>query len=208
MRIFWMRNPHAPTGYGRGRQWRSPRLRGHWDPYRIVSPPERVLHTETHSWREIPSLLSRQILLVVLGAALLAVAGRRSLTTLAWLVIGIAAIQMITKLLRWWLTTYVVTTARLLLVKGVWTRRLQTIPLSRIAQVHYSQTLLERVFGGATVKVIAAGQEDAIELRGLATPDLFHYTLTSTIARVEAGRYDDAGPAPGDTTIEFGPVDR
>jgi membrane protein YdbS with pleckstrin-like domain len=184
---------------------RTRRLRGHWDPYRVVRAPERVLHTETPSRRMLPGLWTKQYLLALLGVLLLAVAppDQPGVTRLAWIVIGVALAQGVLKSLHWWHTRYIVTNARLLIATGLLRRKLQSIPLTRIGQVHFSQGILQRIFGGGNVSVMAAGQLHPIEVVGLENPDLFHRVLTTSIARSDGARTLGDDPSRKDETIEF-----
>lgn len=184
-------------------------LRGHWDPYRIVQPPERVIHADTPSWKQLPDIWARQILLLLLGICLLALTppDNSSPAVLAWVVMGVAAVQMLLKLAQWWFTRYMVTSSRLLVARGVWKRRIQSIPHSRITQVHFSQSVLERFLGLATVHVMASGQDSPLEIRHLNKPETFHHILNSTLSGSESGTTDEGPYERAETTIEFGQGD-
>jgi uncharacterized membrane protein YdbT with pleckstrin-like domain len=208
MRISKARNAGIPITR---RRWPRPSwpLRGHWNPFRIIEPHETVRHTDTPSWKQLPNILSRQILLVVLGSSLIAMTKPEdtSLRTLAWIVIAVVAFQMFVKIARWWFTRYTVTTDRLIVAEGVWKRRIRSIPHSRITQVHFTQSVLERLLGLATVEVRASGQDSPLEISNISAPYKFHQALNRAISGADAKQPDAEAFDRADATIEFGQGD-
>lgn len=79
---------------------------------------------------------------------------RAALAGVALLVLVVAVVR---PLLRWRTTHYVLTTQRVLLREGVLTRRGRDIPLSRIAEVSYRQTLGQRLVGSGSVTIDCGG---------------------------------------------------
>ncbi|SDK57044.1 PH domain-containing protein [Actinopolyspora mzabensis] len=94
-----------------------------------------VLFTESLAWR-IP---------------LLAVGGIVGVVLLLWLVL--------TPLLRWRTTHFVVTNHRLMIREGVFTRSGVHIPLGRINSVRSRRGLLDRMLGSGTLIVESASDE-------------------------------------------------
>ena len=71
--------------------------------------------------------------------------------------------------LRWRADRFVLTDERIALRSGVWRRTGRDVPLARVDEVTFSQTLLQRVRGSGTLRV-AAGDADAVVVRDL--PDV------------------------------------
>jgi uncharacterized membrane protein YdbT with pleckstrin-like domain len=75
-------------------------------------------------------------------------------------------------LLRWalwpylvWMTTrYVLTTRRMIVRRGVFGRRGRDVPLSRVNDVSFSTTLLERILRCGTVTIESAGEHGQVVL--------------------------------------------
>jgi uncharacterized membrane protein YdbT with pleckstrin-like domain len=74
--------------------------------------------------------------------------------------------------LRWLTTTYVLTTHRLITRRGVLHRVGKDLPLIRVNDVSYDQSLADRMFGCGTLVVQTAGENGTIEL--VDVPDIRH----------------------------------
>jgi len=106
-------------------------------------------------------------LLLVLAATgyLLAVAGGGRLQV----VVAVLAALLLSRLtlvpfLRWLGTSYVVTTRRVAVRSGVLSRSGRDVPLSRINDLTFSHSLLERLLGCGTLVVESAGERGAVVL--------------------------------------------
>ena len=66
--------------------------------------------------------------------------------------------------LRWLGTSYVVTTRRVAVRSGVLSRSGRDVPLSRINDLTFSHSLLERLLGCGTLVVESAGERGAVVL--------------------------------------------
>lgn len=98
------------------------------------------------------------------GFAFIAVIASRGLTT--GLVVG-AAILLVSAtiaIIHWRTTTYAVVDHTLRLRTGVFSRKEQNIPASRISAVDSSRGLLQRIFGVVAVQVQTAGGKKKAEL--------------------------------------------
>lgn len=85
-----------------------------------------------------------------------------------WAILGVAVVVLIVwavvPYLRWLSTTYVLTTQRLIIRSGVIARHGRDVPLNRINDVSFSETLLERVLRSGTLVVESAGERGQITL--------------------------------------------
>lgn len=68
------------------------------------------------------------------------------------------------RFLIWVTTSYVVTTHRVAVRTGLISRTGRDIPLSRINDVTYHHSLIERLFGSGTLTIESAGERGQIEL--------------------------------------------
>jgi uncharacterized membrane protein YdbT with pleckstrin-like domain len=105
-------------------------------------------------------------LLAGFGVALIPKGGGQQIER--WILIAIAAIVVIWRTilpyLRWLTTKYVLTTDRLIIRNGILARHGRDIPLNRINDVSFSETVLERMLRSGTLVVESAGDNGQISL--------------------------------------------
>jgi membrane protein YdbS with pleckstrin-like domain len=98
-------------------------------------------------------------------------------------------------LLRWRTTRYELTTKRLRLRIGVFARNGSDIPLSRITDVSFRESPLDRILGCGTLVVEAAGEHAEIILRQVPHVERVSATLFQLAEderlRASAGTQDD-----------------
>jgi uncharacterized membrane protein YdbT with pleckstrin-like domain len=120
-------------------------------------------HWKTIIW---PILMLAAILVATL--ALLLLVGPLEHPT-ARLVVGVVAILAVLvfvarPLLRWWTTSYELTTRRLRLRAGVVARRGRDFPLSRISDVSFAQGPMDRLLGCGRLIVESPGEHGQLTL--------------------------------------------
>lgn len=89
-------------------------------------------------------------------------AGRVALVVLA---VGLLLRYAVVPYLRWLSTHFVLTTHRVVIRTGVLRRRGRDVPLSRINDVTFDRTVLERAFGSGTLMVESAGERGMVTMR-------------------------------------------
>jgi membrane protein YdbS with pleckstrin-like domain len=62
----------------------------------------------------------------------------------------------------WYYDRFILTNKRLMLIQGVFNRRVAMLPLGRVQDMKYTQTALGRVLGYGTFEVESAGQDQAL----------------------------------------------
>ena len=91
-------------------------------------------------------------------------------------------------LLQWWFVRCVVSNYRVMWRRGVVSRSGVEIPLDRISNVNFHQTVLERIFGAGDLIIESSGQEGQSKFSDVRHPDdvqlLIHQQIVS--ARKEA----------------------
>ena len=133
-------------------------------------PGERIMFEGHPSWRALLSfylsgIASAVVLAVVLGLvagpALAIVAG---VLLVAGLLVAGFALRMSTR--------YLITSQRLSIRHGVFTKRMQQTRIDRVQNVNAQQSLLDRILRVGTVTFATAGSDDS-EFRfvGVASPD-------------------------------------
>jgi uncharacterized membrane protein YdbT with pleckstrin-like domain len=105
-------------------------------------------------------------LLAGFGVALIPKGGGQAIER--WVLIGIAVIVVVwltvLPYLRWLTTRYILTTDRLVIRNGILARHGRDVPLNRINDVSFSETVLERIFRSGTLVVESAGERGQISL--------------------------------------------
>ncbi len=78
---------------------------------------------------------------------------------LAWLVL---LLRLIWKALNWSVDYFVVTSERLLLTRGLLTRQVNMMPLSKVTDMSFKRSFAGRLFGYGEFIVESAGQDQAL----------------------------------------------
>lgn len=73
--------------------------------------------------------------------------------------------------LRWYFTLFVLTSDRLITRRGVIAKHSKEIPLERINDVAFSQTILERVLGAGDLMVESAGERGQERIENVRKPE-------------------------------------
>jgi len=145
-------------------------------PDQLLADDERVVkHLHPH-W--VTLLLPTLLLLVVVGLAsfLAAVVPDGSLQGTARMVIlAVAAVAAVVvtlvPYLRWRTTHYVLTTHRLMTRVGILNHTGRDVPLNRINNAMYEQSLLERIINSGTLVVESAGEDGQQVFRHIPDAD-------------------------------------
>lgn len=175
-------------------------------PERLLTDDEVVLRELHPHWR----VLIPAGLWTVLALAALVVANRQEPLGLDGTVqllvdVVIVAVWLATAgagVVRWWFTQYVLTTERIIVRIGMVARTGTEIPLERINNVLFSQSVLERLLGFGDVLIESAGAQGQSRLRDVPDPEAFQSEVyrarESRTLHLEGGR-----GAPRDTVAQL-----
>ncbi|GMR02823.1 MAG: hypothetical protein BMS9Abin20_1174 [Acidimicrobiia bacterium] len=96
-----------------------------------------------------------------------------------WLAIVVAAATylVIRPLVNWWFTRYVLTTERLITRFGLIAQSGVEIPLERITNVNFSQSVFERLLGAGDLLIESAGMSGQSKFSNIPRPDEFQTLL-------------------------------
>jgi uncharacterized membrane protein YdbT with pleckstrin-like domain len=95
--------------------------------------------------------------------------------------------------LRWLSTTFTVTTERLITRAGVLNRTGRDIPLARINDIAYEQSLADRLVGAGTLVVSAASEQGRIVLDDLPRVHQVQLRLSELVRAAHWGDLDGTG---------------
>jgi len=153
-------------------------------PRKVLGADEHViLHLRTHG---------KDLVLPVLGLLLLAVATWAGMAYMPdgwqpvgpWVLAGIIGLfvlfVVVIPFLRWRTTTYTLTDRRVITRKGIISKSGHDIPLSRINNVTYERSLLDRILGCGTLQLTTAAEEP-VTLHDVPDVERVHVVMTELL---------------------------
>lgn len=155
-------------------------------PENVLTSGERVELTMRPHWREVfASVLVGLLLLAVLIYVAWLTPNDTTGNWIQWIVVGIGVIiavfLVVMPILRWLTTHYVVTTHRVLVRRGVVTKTGKDITLSKITDVSFERTLLDRLTGSGTLRIESAGDSPDETFRAIPRSDRVQQVINRLI---------------------------
>lgn len=99
-----------------------------------------------------------------------------------WLVWGLLLLHLIWQGFNWLVTYYVVTSFRMLLIKGVLARDVAMVPLARATDLRLRRTTLARILGYGHFILTASGQDQALRnIKFLPYPEQLYLEVCGLI---------------------------
>jgi uncharacterized membrane protein YdbT with pleckstrin-like domain len=166
----------------------------------LVEGEDIVMSMRTHAKALILPAVAL-IVLAAIGGFLTAILGDSSAEQWVVIVIWVAvALGMIVwslaPFIRWMTTEYTVTSKRVLLTSGVFTRTGRAIPLYRINDVTFEKGLLDRILGCGTLVVSDASEQTGMRLNDVPRIEWVHRQLTDLVFGTNDGADDDGSRDP------------
>ncbi|SFL66882.1 PH domain-containing protein [Geodermatophilus ruber] len=188
----------TPTG-ARPAPGRRPRWSKDADKYLLAHEHPPVVATRRH-WAVLigPALKSLPVL-VGGGGLLLLDPDNRVLATVGFLLVAGALVHLGVRAGEWWMRHFIVTNRRVLLTSGIVVRTVALLPLRRITDLTYKETLLGQLLGYGTFRFESAGQQQALsEITYLPQADLLYRRVSGLLFGPDgADAGDDEGtPEP------------
>jgi uncharacterized membrane protein YdbT with pleckstrin-like domain len=145
-------------------------------PENVLTSGERVELKMRPHWREVfVAVLLGVLLLAILVYLVRVTPDDTTGNWIQWIVVAIAVIiavfLVIAPIVRWLTTYYVVTTHRVLVRRGVLTKTGKDITLSKITDVSFERTLLDRLTGSGTLRIESAGDSPDETFRAIPHSD-------------------------------------
>jgi membrane protein YdbS with pleckstrin-like domain len=141
-------------------------------PARLLTQGEQVEFETRPHWRSM--ILPSLVLLVTVAVAgfLLATIGSGTIQTwLRWAVVAVALLVLLVwfvhPLLTWLTTQYVFTSRRIITRTGIVARSGKDMPLSKVNDVSFEYTILERILGCGTLTVSSASEDGELVIRNV-----------------------------------------
>jgi uncharacterized membrane protein YdbT with pleckstrin-like domain len=151
-------------------------------PERLLSEDEEViLDLRPHWWTLVVPALVTLLVTVAVGVAW-ALTPAGSLQASLRLAVGLAgllvlAVLVLGRVLRWLTTHFVLTTERLIFRSGVVAKFGREIPLERINDATFTQSLFERVIGIGDLLIESAGEQGQSTFSDIRDPEAVQLQL-------------------------------
>ncbi|TFV54926.1 PH domain-containing protein [Geodermatophilus sp. DF01-2] len=189
-----MGGPAAPASDGRRPRWSKDA-----DKYLLPHEQPPVIATRRHWAVLIEPGLKALPLLAIGGWLLLLDPDDRISTTVGFLVLVGALGYLALRGGEWWMRHFIVTNRRVLLTTGIVVRTVALLPLRRITDLTYKETLLGQLLGYGTFRFESAGQQQALsEITYLPRADVLYRRVSDLLFGADdADTGDDEGnPEP------------
>ena len=168
-------------------------------PERLLGEDEELVYDlRPHWWTLVgPGLLAALVVAAATVAGLLVPAGDLqgpARLLLAAIAVVVLLVVLTGRVLRWATTHFVLTSERLIFRSGVVAKYGREIPLERINDVTFSQSLLERLIGAGDLMIESAGEHGQSKFEDIRHPEAVQleiYRQMEGSGRRRAG----AGPA-------------
>ena len=124
-------------------------------------------------------------------------AGRKFLTVVAIALMAAAAIWLIVRYLKWFTTYFVITSHRLIFRTGVLAKSGIEIPLERINNVNFHQTILERMLGAGDLLIESGGEDGQSRYTDIRHPDRVQRLINAQMENTAQRHGSYAATPPG-----------
>src|SRR3712207_3722297 len=109
-------------------------------------------------------------------------------TTTGFLLLVGALVYLALRVGEWWMRHFIVTNRRVLLTSGIIVRTVALLPLRRITDLTYKETLVGQLLGYGTFRFESAGQQQALsEITYLPRADLLYRDVSNLLFGASGG---------------------
>ncbi|NEK57273.1 PH domain-containing protein [Geodermatophilus sabuli] len=179
----------APAG--RSSPGRQPRWSKDAEKYLLPQEHPPVIAVRRH-WAELIAPVTTSLPALVVGGWLLLLDPDNEVsTTVGFLVLGVTFGFLALRIGEWWMRRFIVTNRRVLLISGIIVRTVALLPLRRITDLTYKETLVGQVLGYGTFRFESAGQQQALsEITYLPRADLLYRKVSALLFGSDGGSAD------------------
>jgi uncharacterized membrane protein YdbT with pleckstrin-like domain len=142
----------------------------------------------------VGSIVLGVLSLVLLGGDDLGDASRWA----ALVVIGLCAVWLVVRYLKWATTNFVITSDRVIFRSGVLAKRGIEIPLERVNNVLFKQSIFERMLGAGDLLIESGGEDGQQRFSDIRRPDRVQNLIHAQMGVNESRRF---GGAPAATDV-------
>lgn len=166
-------------------------------PRKLLNDTEDVVLDLHPHWWFLAKQTATLVVVLVLGIVSLALGWPDLVNVVVGVAILGALIWWAARYIDWRSTNFVVTTDRLIYRHGVFTKKGIEIPLERVNNVMFSQTVLERVLGAGDLVIESAGESGRQEFTDVRKPTAVQNEIYRQIEDNENRKFDRIGGGSG-----------
>jgi uncharacterized membrane protein YdbT with pleckstrin-like domain len=169
------------------------------DVEKYLLPQERAVVATRRHWAVLIEPTFKFLPVFLIGGWLLLLDPDNRVSSTAGLVVLIAALVYYgLRLGEWWMRHFIVSTRRVLLTSGVIVRTVTLLPLRRITDLTWKETLLGQVLGYGTFRFESAGQQQALsEITFLPGADVLYRRVSGLLFSSDWGGAASSGDDEG-----------
>jgi membrane protein YdbS with pleckstrin-like domain len=166
-------------------------------PTRLLGPGEEIYLDSRPNWSYLfwPSILT---ILVVAGCVAAVVFWKNAPGVAQLVLLGVGVVGLVylgARYLGWRTTTFVVTSQRIVYRTGVLRRTGREIPIGRVQDVTYHQTIVERIVRAGSLTVESAGRHGQDPFPDISRPDEVQSLINRVVTRSAGGHPLAQSPA-------------
>jgi hypothetical protein len=118
----------------------------------------------------------------------------RQLAYILWALWAILFLRLVWRIVNWAVDYFVITSERILLTSGVFTRSVAMMPLAKVTDMSFHRTLAGRLLGYGEFVVESAGQDQALrKIDHIPYPEQLYLVVCGRIFKDAAGQDDGTG---------------
>jgi uncharacterized membrane protein YdbT with pleckstrin-like domain len=120
-------------------------------------------------------------------------------TALKWLVLAllvVCALWLVSRYLKWITTNFVITSHRLIFRQGLLAKSGVEIPLERINNVNFSQSIFERMLGAGDLLIESGGEDGQSRFTDIRHPDKVQNLIHNQVEQQQSRRYNPPPASP------------
>lgn len=173
---------------------RRPRWSKDADKYLLPQEKPPVVATRRH-WAVLAVPAAKAVPALAAGLWLLTLDPDNRLPTTAGVLLLVGALVYLgLRAGEWWMRHFLVTNRRVLLTSGIVVRTVALLPLRRITDLTYKETLFGQLLGYGTFRFESAGQQQALsEITYLPRADLLYRDVSDLLFGEASGTGNDEG---------------
>jgi uncharacterized membrane protein YdbT with pleckstrin-like domain len=169
------------------------------DVQKYLLPEETAVVATRRHWAVLIEPTVKFLPVFVAGGWLLLFDPDNRVTSSAGLLVIVAAlVYYALRVGEWWMRHFIVSTRRVLLTSGVIVRTVTLLPLRRITDLTWKETLLGQLLGYGTFRFESAGQQQALsEITFLPSADVLYRRVSALLFSSDWGGAASSGDDEG-----------
>ncbi|WP_445188506.1 PH domain-containing protein [Pseudonocardia sp. Cha107L01] len=148
----------------------------------ILPTERRILRVRGHWALLVKDILESALAIALLMALDAYLPSSQVIDTLTWYAGLVVTLRLTILVLDWWIERIVITDKRVMMSTGIITHRVAMMPLRKVTDLTFQQTVIGRTLGYGTMVVESAGQIQGLNrIEYMPQPDEIYEALTEMI---------------------------